>query len=422
MDYKKLTVEEQWEDWQKNNPVDKVRDITDEEMKEAIVRDLSYVSKMTVGEYILYQKHEELKTKYPTHNVCTLFGEQQQLVKLEQAKIVEEVKRSIWRPKDHDDFMELKPKLVLVAKEGLTQKFNALRTFTSTMKNSSNIGRNLNYLVVDEVTGQYLGAVCISSDFLDLTPRDQWIGWEREKKTQGRMINYTGIGSSIVPTQPLGFNYVGGKLLSLLCLSDTVQNDWKETYGDVLAGVTTTSLYGKTKQGGLSQYDNLKHWKKMGYTSGSVAYQTSKETQYMLRDWLHKHHTYRYFEWYGAVKPTGQPFKRDHRNRSFHWSYQKLKVDKTLTHSAHARGIYFSPLYTNTREFLRGEIEESQLEKAFDTSTDYLVNLWKTKYASKRIKSLLKNDRASDETLYYDDLISMDWQETKDKYLKSVAR
>jgi len=421
-EYRDLPVEEQWKIWQEQNPIDKVPDITDEELKEALVRDLSYVSQMSVGEYILYQKHEEVTTKYPTEVVSTLFGEEVQLKNLNQMKVVDEMKRNIWRPTDLEDYANLKPKLILTDDVGLPEKWNAIRTFTSTMKNSSNIGRNLNYLVVDEVTDKYLGVICISSDFLDLTPRDQWIGWEREKKTQGHMINYTGIGSTIVPTQPLGYNYVGGKLLALLCLSDTVQNDWKRMYGDVLTGITTTSLFGKTKQGGLSQYDNLKHWKKMGYTSGTVAYQASKETQYMLRHWLHKHHTYRYFEWYGAVKPTGQPFKRDHRNRSFHWTYQKLKVDKTLTHSEHARGIYFSPLYNNTREFLRGELEESQLDKLFDTSTEYLVDLWKTKYASKRIKSLIKNDRVSDETLYYDDLIYLDWEQTKEKYLNDVGR
>lgn len=421
-EYRDLPVEEQWKIWQEQNPIDKVPDITDEELKEALVRDLSYVSQMSVGEYILYQKHEEVTTKYPTEVVSTLFGEEVQLKNLNQMKVVDEMKRNIWRPTDLEDYANLKPKLILTDDVGLPEKWNAIRTFTSTMKNSSNIGRNLNYLVVDEVTDKYLGVICISSDFLDLTPRDQWIGWEREKKTQGHMINYTGIGSTIVPTQPLGYNYVGGKLLALLCLSDTVQNDWKRMYGDVLTGITTTSLFGKTKQGGLSQYDNLKHWKKMGYTSGTVAYQASKETQYMLRHWLHKHHTYRYFEWYGAVKPTGQPYKRDHRNRSFHWTYQKLKVDKTLTHSEHARGIYFSPLYNNTREFLRGEIEESQLDKLFDTSTEYLVDLWKTKYASKRIKSLIKNDRVSDETLYYDDLIYLDWEQTKEKYLNDVGR
>ena len=80
------------------------------------------------------------------------------------------------------------------------------------MKNNANIGRNLNFIVKDKPTQKYLGVICISSDFLDLTPRDNFIGWSREKKTQGGMINHTAIGSTIVPLQPLGFNYVGGKL------------------------------------------------------------------------------------------------------------------------------------------------------------------------------------------------------------------
>ena len=43
--------------------------------------------------------------------------------------------------------------------------------------------------------------------------------------------------------------------------------------------VTTTSLYGKAKTGGLSQYDRLKHWKKMGYSQGSLSYELTKETE-----------------------------------------------------------------------------------------------------------------------------------------------
>jgi len=444
MKYNELPVEEQYRLWQEQNPIDSVRVVSDDELREALNRDLGFVSNMSVGEYTLYQKWEEVQNKYPSEKVSTLFGEEVQLKNPAQLEIINQVKDNIWRPESPEDYLKLQPSLILTddsetktvqsvltgekvtvdvkRTKDLPEKWNALRTFSSTMKNSSNIGRNLNFMVKDQLTGKYLGVVCISSDFLDLTPRDQWIGWEREKKTQGRMINYTAIGSTIVPTQPLGFNYVGGKLLALLCLEDTVQKLWKEKYGDVLAGVTTTSLYGKTKQGGMSQYDNLKHWKKMGYTSGSVAYQASKETQYLLRDWLHRNHTYKYFEWYGAVKPTGQPYKRDHRNRSFHFAYTKLGIDKNLISSEHARGIYFSALYSNTREFLRGEISEKDLQKSFDTSNEYIVNLWKEKYAKKRVANLIRNNRLSDETLFYDDLITLSWEETKEKYLKDVGR
>jgi hypothetical protein len=102
--------------------------------------------------------------------------------------------------------------------------------------------------------------------------------------------------------------------------------------------------------------------------------------------------------------------------------YSQLGVDKELIRSEHARGIYFSPLYTNTNEFLRKEISEKELAKAFDSSYDALVNLWKDKYAGKRIKSLIEQDRVSKETLFYDDLIFMDWEETKAKYLPQVGR
>lgn len=438
-----MDIETQWKLWLEENPPENVPEVTDEELIEALNRDLGAVSNMSVGEYTLYQKWLEVHDKYPTQEVNTLFGTEKQLVNPDQKRILEEVKANMWVPNGPDDYLNLQPTMVYTDDSGhtmeydvegqpfeveskrtkdLPEKWNALRTFSSTMKNNSNIGRNLNFFVEDKVTGKYLGVVCISSDFLDLTPRDAWIGWEREKKTQGHMINYTAIGSTIVPTQPLGFNWVGGKLLALLCLSDTVQKLWKKQYGDTLVGVTTTSLYGKTKAGGLSQYDNLKHWKKMGYSSGSVSYETTKSTQRMIRNWLHRNHTRKYFEWYAAKKDTGQPYKRDHRNRSYTFTYNKLGIDKSLISSAHQRGIYFSPLYDNTREFLRGEIAEADLKKSFDTSEEYLSDLWKTKYASKRIKSLVKQDRVSDEVLFYSDLIYLSWEEVKEKYLTQVGR
>ena len=415
-------LEAQWNEWLATNPLESIPDVTDDEVREAIIRDLSNVCKMTVGEYTLYQKWCEVHEKYPTQTVSTLFGEEVQMKDLDKAAWISQTKENVWYPESVDDYMNLQPELVYTKEAELSETWNMIRNFTSTMKNNSNIGRNLNYLVVDRKTDKYLGLICISSDFLDLTPRDKFIGWEREKKTQGHMINYTAIGSTIVPLQPLGYNYVGGKLLALLCLSDKVQQDWKKQYGDVLTGVTTTSLYGKDKAGGLSQYDNLKHWKKMGFSSGSVSYECTKPTIKLLLNWLAKNHTRKYFEWYGATKPSGQPYKRDHRNRSYTFTYSKLGIPKELIKSEHHRGIYFSPLYNNTCEFLRGEIKEDQLVKSFDTSYEYLGNLWKEKYAAKRIRSLKEQNRVSSERLFYDDLIYMSWEETKEKYLSQVGR
>ena len=409
-------LEHQWEDFQKENPTP-YKHIDETELKERLIKELGYVSSMTVEEYTLYQKWCEVKNKYPAQTVNTLFGEESQLVDLSKDKLLTHVKNNIWSPEDPMDFEKLQPELIYTKDDkDYPQLWNAIRTFASTMKNNNNIGRNLNFIVRDKPTKKYLGVICISSDFLDLTPRDSYIGWDRERKTK-KMINHTAIGSTIVPLQPLGYNYTGGKLLALLCLSDKVQETWKKEYGDTMVGVTTTSLYGS-----FSQYQNLKYWKKRGHSAGSVSYEATKPTIQMLRDWLKENHTRKYFEWYHATKPTGQPYKRDHRNRSHTFAYSKLNIPKEIIKSDHSRGIYFSTLYDNSCEFLREEIQEDKLVKSFDSSIEALVDVWKNKYASKRIKSLINQTRTNMETLYYDDLIHLSWQETKEKYLKQVGR
>jgi hypothetical protein len=415
-------VEAQWQKWSDSNV--EFDDVNIDELRERTIKELTYVSAMGVKEYTLFQKWCEVQEKYPTITVNDLWeGERKVLADEKQRRAIEEVKANFWMQNEPDDYLKLEPELVYTNKEeDLPELWNTIRTFSSTMKNNSNIGRNLNFIVRDKPTKKYLGVICISSDFLDLTPRDNFIGWTREKKTQGAMINHTAIGSTIVPLQPLGYNYVGGKLLALLCLSTPVQELWEKLYGDKLVSVTTTSLYGKTKAGGLSQYDNLDFWQPMGFTSGSVSFEPLKDTRMMIRNWLKKNHTRKYFEWYVAKKPSGQPHKRDHKNRSLNFTYSQLEIPKELIRSEHARGIYFTPLYDKSCEFLRGDDDGQNMTKMFDTSVENLVDVWKTKHAKPRIKQLAKKDKVSTESLFYDDLIYLTWEQAKEKYLPQVGR
>jgi hypothetical protein len=413
-------VEKQWKEWSENNTA--CEHIDETAMKEVLIKDLTYASQMDVREYTLYQKWCEVKERYPGEMRPDVFGDQTfEWENPEQELMIRKVKSNFWMPESPDDYEKLKPIMVL-SNGPDAERWNAIRTFSSTMKNNSNIGRNLFYVLTDEVTEKYLGVICISSDFLDLTPRDNAIGWSRDVKTQQHMINHTAIGSTIVPLQPLGFNYMGGKLLALMCLSDTVQKDWKRQYGDTLVGVTTTSLYGNTKSGGLSQYDGLEHWNKMGFSSGSVAFEPSRATKKLVFDWIKENHTRKYFEWWEAKNTQGLPLKRDHKNRSLNFAYSKLQIPKELIRTEHQRGIYFSPLYNNTNEFLRKEITDSDLVKSFDTSEEALATIWKTKYAKGRIRQLQKKGNVSYETLFYDDLVYLSWEETKAKYLPQVGR
>ena len=49
-------------------------------LRQRIIDDLSYVSKMSVSEYTLYQKYLEIQQRYPSQEMGTLFGASKQLV------------------------------------------------------------------------------------------------------------------------------------------------------------------------------------------------------------------------------------------------------------------------------------------------------------------------------------------------------
>jgi hypothetical protein len=394
-------------------------------ISELVKNDLNQFNHMTVEEYTLWQKWEQINRVYPS--TTSLFGDSEPVNK-EQAMAIQRVKSKIWVPETPESYQALEPELVYTHEETenwnpLANDWTTMRHFIHTQMHAGVIGRAMNFLVRDKVTGGYLGVITISGDFLDMTARDEKIGWTREQRTAEQRIQYTAIGSTIVPTQPLGFNYVGGKLLALLCLSDTVANKWEELYGKKLIGLSTTSLYGKNKRGhGMSQYDNLKYWKKMGYSKGSVSYQLSRPVRKQMRQWLRWHHPRKYWEWLIASDKDGKPLKRDATNRSNQYAYRKLGISGKMFSSAHERGIYFCRLYENSDAFLKDEITESDLRPRFDNTEDALAEIWKSKYASRRISSLQKNDRVSSGTLFYNDLMGVPWEEAKDKYLSQVGR
>ena len=84
--------------------------------------------------------------------------------------------------------------------------------------------------------------------------------------------------------------------------------------------------------------------------------------------------------------------------------------------------ILFIFLFTNTNEFLREEVNTTGLVRKFDNSVEALTDIWKNKYAKKRLASLKKQDRVSNETHFYDDIIYMTWEQCKSKYLPQVGR
>jgi hypothetical protein len=114
-------------------------------------------------------------------------------------------------------------------------------------------GRTLKWIVTEENTKKIAGVVRFGSPTINSKPRNDYFG---EVLPLSNINAHFVMGFNIVPTQPFGFNYLGGKLLALLASSQELKKQFDEKYGTDLKYFETTSLYGTTK--GVSMYDGLK--------------------------------------------------------------------------------------------------------------------------------------------------------------------
>ena len=79
-DIEEKWVEDQYKIWSDENDISKVEDISESALKSAIEKDLSFVSKMTVQEYTLYEKWIEVHEKYKTVETNNFFDDKPALV------------------------------------------------------------------------------------------------------------------------------------------------------------------------------------------------------------------------------------------------------------------------------------------------------------------------------------------------------
>ena len=114
-------------------------------------------------------------------------------------------------------------------------------------------GKALKLAVKEKKTNKFVGFMRFGSPVINMKPRNQLLGNVPELVN----FNKTAImGFVIVPTQPFGYNYLGGKLLAALCCSHEVREKLNKKYGMNLCMFETTSLYGSSKA--ASQYDGMK--------------------------------------------------------------------------------------------------------------------------------------------------------------------
>ena len=381
------------------------KDFDFEKHKQEFIDNMDMLKTMSVQEQTLYKKWQE-------------FNKSEKL--RSKADKLDKVQQQMWTPTDIYDkektIQEIQDLEPIVEYTDDNETWTLLRQGISSMEFVANPGRNIKFFVKDKITNKYLGVICMGSDVTSLGSRDEYIGWTRDNKFKDGKLNHTAIGTSIIATQPLGYNFLGGKLVSALVTCSTIRDKWQEMYNETLVGATTTALYGIH-----SQYNGIPHWKTLGETKGKISIKPDDSAYDVWHQWLKDNKTEKY-EKLVELRPNGQP-QTGIKQKIIQMIYQELGIKRAKYEHGFKRGAYYADIYENGRPFLRNEINEDELvmKEKYKLDYDRIINWWKPK-AIRRYEKLHKENRLKPESLFYSDIIGMSWEETKEKYLGDIGR
>jgi hypothetical protein len=239
--------------------------------------------------------------------------------------------------------------------------YHELLTATSSAVIEKNIpGRELRWIVYEKNTKKICGFIRFGSPTINSKPRNEWLGQPANLSLLNR---HACMGFAIVPSQPFGYNYLGGKLLALMCVSHFAREHLNDVFDKDIGWFETTSLYGSTTS--ASQYDGLKPF---------IRYKGLTDSKFplLLHDKVfHElHNRFTYWNNNTPVTPSYVSSKKMKRQtKMIAWTKKSLKehgmddkleefnvVIKNAFGLTQRKRSYTSDYgYGNVREVLRGE-------------------------------------------------------------------
>ena len=388
-----------------------------ESEKAKLKENMDYLMTMSVQEQTLYKKWVELQEP-------TMIQAKSQIASYYDLQ---------WKPTDINnkeltikEIESLDPYVEIVEDPKESTKWAAVRRMIHTMDFTANPGRNVKINVKDRVSGKLLGQISLASDVTAMGVRDNFIGWTKDNKFVDGKLNNTTIASTIVCTQPLGYNFLGGKLIAMMTTTPEVREYWNSKYKNVLIAVGTTSLYGIH-----SQYNGIPLFKTLGESAGKISLKPDDKFYDPWHQWIKENRA----QWY--KDNISDERARNGANMGYEANgpvsgikqkilgqiFKECGIKATQYHHGFKRGVYMAMMYENGCEYLRNEITEDKLilKDKFKQGTEY-INKWWKKHAISRYTKLHDEGRIKPEHLFYIDAIGISWEEMKAKYLSEVGR
>jgi hypothetical protein len=280
------------------------------------------------------------------------------------------------------------PRLVEVQRQSEEELLFRYARLHWSVPTSAGYARRLRFLVMDEHNGKLIGLIGLGDAVYSLTPRDEWVGWDLQR----RKIALRGImDAHILGAVPPYSDLLASKLVAMLATSVEVREAFAVRYAGretVISGaeqdgrlalITTTGAFGRS-----SVYNRLRYratpedaarparavFEPVGFTQGGGQFHFANDLYAMLKAYAEAH-----------CKPSSKSasWGTGFRNR-------REVIDKALAHLGlnpktlgHGlqREVLCAPLARNSAAFLRGD--DIHLDPFEETVEDFSA-FWRERW------------------------------------------
>lgn len=274
---------------------------------------------------------------------------------------------------------------------------------TSAPVESSIPGKMILWLIKEKNTGLVVGMIRFGSPTINSRPRNEWLSRPLDSSNpeiMKRFNNSAVMGFNIVPTQPFGFNYLGGKLLAGICCSHYTRHEINKKYNTNICMFETTSLYGSSTS--ASQYDGMKPFLRFnGLTDSNFAPLINDSNYRRLNEWFKDRNGGEYLV---PVEACSRKLKTQTKMVSIIKSSLKqydedayAKFCQTFSNALglteKKRSFVSTYGYENVPQYLNLETDTLVKKENFDRfELDNIFDWWRNK-AGKRYDSLKRENR-----------------------------
>ena len=279
--------------------------------------------------------------------------------------------------------------------------FDAMIEKVASFSPDENPGKTLKLVVQETNTNTIVGFIRFGSPLINSKPRNDYLGGVPDLE----IFNKRAImGFNIVPVQPFGFNYLGGKLLAAICCSHASRRMLNQKYDTEFCLFETTSLYGNIK--GASMYDGMRPYLRYkGDTESKFLLTLGEEIYPEMKDWfteknggeelIHKGASSRKLKMQTKMVGIIKSSLKEHDTKAYEMFCKEIGKSSDITTQ---KRFYKSEWgYLNVKEVLLGNTDKLEKAENFDRfELPAIVEWWKKK-ATKRYNNIISDGRVRKE-------------------------